>query len=245
MLNSRLNKLSRKIRTVRRSAVQDGHTLRMKILGDSNIGLFCVATEKFCLVPRTATEKQVFEIEKTLNVPVHKAAIGYTNFLGAFAAANKNGMVVSGIVEDDERKYLEKLLSINVCVLDSRFNTIGNLVATNDKGAVISSLFTEKQKKIISDFLGVEAYKVTVDKTPLAGSGCLTNNSGALLHRDVSDVEKETIESVLKVKSMPGSLGFGSPWVGAIAICNSSGLVTSQQTTIHEIVRADEALGFV
>ncbi|MBI2085665.1 MAG: translation initiation factor IF-6 [Candidatus Aenigmarchaeota archaeon] len=230
---------------VRRRAVQDGHTLRMKILGDSNIGLFCVATEKFCLVPKTVTEKQVSEIEKTLNVPVHTASIGYTNFIGAFAVANKNGIVVSNTIEDDEKKHLEKLLGINVCALDSRFNTVGNLIATNDKGAVISSLFTEKQKKIISDALGVEAYKVTIDETPLAGSGCLTNNNGALLHRDINDKEKETIERVLKVRAMTGSLGFGSPWVGAIAVCNSYGLVTSQLTTIHEIVRADDALGFV
>lgn len=225
--------------------MKDGHTLRMKILGDANIGLFCVATENFCLVPRTVTERQVSEIENVLGVSVHKVSVGYTNFVGAFAVANKNGILVSNIIEDDEKKVIEKNLGVNVCVLDSRFNTLGNLIAANDKGAVVSALFTEKQRKAISECLGVEVQTSRIAKTPLIGSGCLTNNNGALLHRDVNDEEREKIESALKVKSLPGTLGFGSPWVGAVGVCNSRGMVTGQQTTIHEIVRADEALRFV
>ncbi|MBI4167726.1 MAG: translation initiation factor IF-6 [Candidatus Aenigmarchaeota archaeon] len=225
--------------------MQDGHTLRMKILGDSNIGLFCVATENFCLAPRTVTDKQLLDMEKVLNTPVHKISMGYTHFLGAFAVANKNGIVVSNVIEDDEKKILEKSLGINVCVLDSRFNTLGNLISTNDKGAIISPLFGEKQKKTIEDCLGVESIKTEIAGTPLIGSGCLANNNGAFLHRDVKDDEKEIIESALKVKSMSGTLGFGSPWVGAVGVCNSKGMVIDKNTTVHEIVRADEALGFV
>ncbi|MBI3412927.1 MAG: translation initiation factor IF-6 [Candidatus Aenigmarchaeota archaeon] len=225
--------------------MQDGQTLRINILGDGNIGLFCVSTEKFCLVPRTVTGKQAGEIEKTLGVPVYKVSIGYTNFIGAFAAANKNGIIVSNMVEDDEKACLEKELGLNVCVLESRFNTTGNLVAANDKGAVISTLFNEKQKNAIEECLGVEALKTRIANTPLVGSGCLANNSGALLHRDVEENEKVIIEKALKVKSMTGTLGLGSPWVGATAVCTGNGMVTGQKTTVHEIVRADEALGFV
>ena len=225
--------------------MRDGHTLRMNIAGDGNIGLFCVATENLCLVPRTVTEKQVSGMENVLGVSVHRTSVGYTNFVGAFVVANKNGVVVSNIIEDDEKIIMEKNLGINVCVLDSRFNTLGNLIAANDNGAVISPLFSEKQKKIIESCLGVEAIKVTIAKTPLVGSGCLVSNNGALLHRDANDNEKETIENAIKVKSMPGTLGFGSPWVGAVSVCNSKGIVTGQKTTVHEFVRADEALGFV
>ncbi len=224
--------------------MQDGHTLRMKILGDSNIGLFCVATEKFCLAPRTVADKQLSDMEKVLGVPVRRISIGYTHFLGAFSAANKNGVVVSNVIEDDEKKTLERSLGVSVCVLDSRFNTLGNLISTNDKGAIISPLFGEKQKKMIEDCLGVETVKATMAGTPLIGSGCLSNNNGAFLHRDVKDNEKEIIEGVLKVKATAGTLGFGSPWVGAVAICNSRGMVTDKNTTVHEIVRAAGTLGF-
>lgn len=216
----------------------------MKILGDTSIGLFCVATEGFCLVPRTVTERQVSEIENVLEVPAHKVSIGYTNFVGAFVAANRNGVVTSNTIEDDEKKNMEKNLGVNVCVLDSRFNALGNLIAANDKGAVVSALFTERQRKAISECLGVEVQTSRVAKTPLVGSGCLANNNGALLHREVTETEKERFESALKVKSMTGTLGFGSPWVGAVATCNSKGLVAGQQTTIHETIRAEEALGF-
>ena len=225
--------------------MKDGLTLRMNILGDSSIGLFCVSTENFCLVPRTVTDKQVSQIETALNVSVHKTSIGYTNFIGAFAAANKNGIVVSNIIEDDERISLEKTLGISVCALDSRFNTLGNLIAANDKGAAISSLFGDKQKKSIEDCLGLEAVKTTVARTSLVGSGCLANNKGALLHRDIEENEKTIIEQALKVKSMTGTLGLGSPWVGATAVCTSKGIVAGQKTTVHEIVRADQALGFI
>ncbi|MBI4177636.1 MAG: translation initiation factor IF-6 [Candidatus Aenigmarchaeota archaeon] len=225
--------------------MQDGHFLRIRILGDSNVGLFCAATETFCLAPRTVTDKQALSMEKTLGVPVYKASIAGANFIGAFAAANKNGVVVSSAIEDGEKKLLEKDLGVNVCVLDSRFNAFGNLVASNDSGAIISPLFTESQKKSISECLGVEACKTTIAKTPLPGSGCLASNKGALLHRDVTDGERGVIESVLKVKSLAGTLNFGSPWVGAVGVCNRNGFVTGHQTTVHEIVRADEALGFV
>lgn len=225
--------------------MQDSHFLRMKILGDSNIGLFCVATEEFCLVPQTVTDKQAAEMGKTLGVPVHKISIASANFIGAFAAANKNGVVVSGIIEDSEKKLLEKNLGVNVCVLESRYNTFGNLIAANDNGAITSTLFTGKQEKLVSECLGVETCRTTIAKVPLPGSGCMASNKGAFLHRDVGDEEKSMIESVLKVKSLAGTLNFGSPWVGSAGVCNSNGFVAGHRTTIHEIVRADEALGFV
>ncbi|MFH0890083.1 MAG: translation initiation factor IF-6 [Candidatus Aenigmatarchaeota archaeon] len=225
--------------------MKDGHTLRLKIRGDGNIGLFCVATEKFCLVPNIVTEKQHADIASVLGVDVHRASVGYTNFVGIFIAGNSNGIVVSGLIEDEEKRFLEKELGINVCALNSRYNALGNLIVANDNGAAISPIFTIKQKNAIRECLGVEAISVSASATPLTGSACLANKRGVLLHPGIRENEKSLIESVLKVKSMPGTLGLGSPWVGAVGICNSSGMVTGTETTIHEIVRADEALGFV
>lgn len=223
----------------------DNRTLRIGITGDNNIGLFCIATDKFCLVPRIVTEKQLSDIENVLGVGVHKASVGYTSFIGIFLAGNSNGIIASSMIEDDERKKLESELGVNVSVLESRFNTAGNLIAANDKGAVISPLFNAKQKKSIEECLGVEALAAPIAGSLVAGSACLVNNKGALLHRDANEKEVAAVESALKIKIATGTLGIGSPWVGAVGVCNSNGMVVGRSTTIHEIVRADEALGFV
>ncbi len=223
----------------------DNHTLRIGIAGDSNIGLFCAATDKFCLVPRTVTEKQSSDIEKVLGVGVHVISVGCTSFIGIFLAGNSNGMIASSLIEDEERKKLGNELGINVFVLESRFNTIGNLVAANDKGAVISPLFNAKQRESIEECLGVEVLATPIAGSLVTGSACLVNNNGALLHRDASDKEAAAVESALKIRTATGTLGMGSPWVGAVGICNSNGMVVGRSTTIHEIVRADDVLGFV
>ncbi len=223
----------------------DNRTLRIGITGDSNIGLFCVATDRFCLVPRTVTEKQSSDIEKVLGVGVHMISVGYTSFIGIFLAGNSNGIVASSLIEDGERKKLESDLGVNVSVLESRFNTAGNLIAANDKGAVISPLFNAKQKKSIEECLGVEALAAPIAGSLVTGSACLVNNKGALLHRDANEKEAAAVESALKIRAAAGTLGIGSPWVGAGGVCNSNGMVVGRSTTIHEIVRADEALGFV
>ncbi len=223
----------------------DGHTLKISITGDNNIGLFCVATDRFCLVPSIVTEKQSSEMERALGVGVHKISVGYTGFLGMFLACNSNGVIASSLMEDDEKKTLETELGINVSILESRFNAAGNLIAANDKGAVISPLFNAGQKKSIEECLGVEASATPIACSLVAGSACLVNNNGALLHRDASDEEAAVVERVLKVSTKKGTLSMGSPWVGAVGVCNSNGITVGRSTTIHEIIRTDEALGFI
>ncbi len=225
--------------------MKDGHVLRLDIRGDGNIGLFCVATEKFCLVPNTVTEKQRGELGEVLGVPTHGVSVGSTNFTGIFVAGNSNGVVVSGVIEPDEKTFLEKTLGVSVCVMESRHNALGNLVVSNDNGAAISPIFTSAQKKSIEQCLDVETVSVSAAATPLTGSACLANKNGVLVHPGVSDRERSLIEGVLKVRSMQGTLGLGSPWVGAVGICNSNGIAFGSKTTVHEIVRADEALGFL
>jgi len=225
--------------------MRDGHTLRMNITGDGNIGILCVATDDFCLVPNNITESQSKEIEKILKVNIHKATVGTMSFLGILLAANNNGIVASGVMEEEEKLKLENDTGMNVCVLDSLYNAPGNLIAANDNGAVVSPLYSKKQREIIEKCLGVPVTPIRVSGAAIPGSGCLTSNKGTLLHRDVNEKEKTTIESVLKTRSMPGTLCLGSPWVGAMGVCNSNGMVIGKETTIHEIVRADEALGFV
>ena len=225
--------------------MKDDHTLRMNIIGDGNIGIFCVATDNFCLVPNGTTESQCTAINKVLKVDVYRTSVGYTNFLGIFMVASSNGIVASDVMEEDEKIKLENETGMKVCILDSLYNAPGNLITANDNGAMVSPLYSKKQRDVIENCLSVPIKTIRVAGAAVPGSGCLTSNKGTLLHRDIKDKEKETIESILKTKSMPGTLGMGSPWVGAAGICNSNGMFTGKKTTIHEIVRADEALGFV
>ena len=219
--------------------------LLMTIGGDPNIGIFCLATDKFCLLPNTVEKNDFKKIESDLKVECFKAKLVGSDLLGIFSVANSNGILFCNLVSEKEIKFMKEKLKkfdINFGKIKLRYTAIGNLILCNDKGAIISELIGKRERKRIEDILGVETSYGRIANLKIVGACGIATNKGCLLHRDAKEEEIKLVEDVLKVNSDIGTVNFGSPFVGSAIIANSFGVIIGERSSPPEIARIMEAL---
>jgi translation initiation factor 6 len=219
------------------------HIAQVSVNNNPNVGLFGLATEKFCILDRYAQPAFSKTVESVLGVPVVGATIGGTGLCGLFCAGNSNGVIVSSAAMEHEKDALKKA-GLNFMLMDSLHNAIGNLVAANDNGCIVSPLLAGREK-MISKFLSVKTVSSKMAGSDLVGSAVSVSNSGCLLHKNATEADFRLAESILKVKPFIGSVNFGSPWVKAGIIANSRGLLIGDRSSGPEVALIDEAFGFV
>ena len=205
--------------------------------GDQNVGLYGFATNDYCLLG--IEPKKLKKIEATLGTKIKITSVAGTELMGIFAAGNKNGIILTKIIEDYELKNLKKLFDINIEVIKSKHTTNGNLILCNDNGCLISKHLKTYKKKI-QDVLGVEVDIGTVADLEVVGSAAVATNIGCLCHRAATEEEINKIESLLKVRADIGTVNYGSPFIKAGLIVNSKGMIVSETSTGPELGRVDE-----
>lgn len=219
--------------------------IQTNFYGDHNLGLYAKCTDNICILGNFVSKKIEEKISEILDVKIIKTHMSGTDFVGIFSAVNSNGVLLPNIAKKIELEKLKTFLKshdINIAVINSKFNCLGNLILCNDNGAVISKTFTAKEKKKISDVLDVESEYVTVANMNIVGSIAVATNKGCLVHRDAKEDEIKKIEEVLKVNADIGTANFGSPFVGSSLFANSNGAVVGESTTGPEIERIYETL---
>ncbi|MCD6215664.1 MAG: translation initiation factor IF-6 [Candidatus Aenigmarchaeota archaeon] len=207
--------------------------------GDVNLGIYCLATDKICLSPIFVKEKKL----KVLQVPVVKASIANTPFLGMFVAANSKKAIIPDIATEEEKKNIEKSFD-DVLVLNTKYNTFGNLILVNDKGCLISSLL-KNQKDKIESFLNLKTEIVKTNILKIVGSASVCTNDGCLVHPDATEEQIKQIEDILGVKADIGTVNFGSAFVRSGIIVNKNGAVVGSRTSGPELARITEVFGFL
>ena len=161
------------------------------ILGNSSIGIFGMATDKYAIVPYNI-KKNVFEVaEKTLEVPIIRANIANSNLAGLFLVGNSNHLVLPSVVTDDEFEHLRNSLdaSIEINFIESKITALGNAVVASDKLALVHPEFSSEDRKDLRDLLDVEIVSQPIMNSPLVGSLIFRNELGLLTHPLISDEE--------------------------------------------------------
>jgi len=142
-----------------------------------------------------------------------------------------------------ENEKLKKLFpELDILVLNMKQTALGNLILCNDKGALISNKLKTDAKKI-SECLGCEVETGKIAGMEIVGSVGAASNNGCLCHPNSSEEEIKLLERLLKVKVDIGSVSYGSPFVKAGLIVNSSGVLTSENSTGPELQRIGEVFG--
>lgn len=211
--------------------------LKTSFNGDQNVGLYGFATDGYCLLG--IEPKNLKKIEEALKVKATVTSIAGTELIGIFATGNKNGIVLTTIIEDFELKNIKKMFDINVEVIKAKHTAHGNMILCNDKGCLISEHLKAYKKKI-EDVLGVEADIGTVAGLEVVGSAAVATNIGCLCHRAASEEELKKIEELLKVRTDVGTTNYGSPFIKSGLIINSNGMIVSETSTGPELGRVDE-----
>lgn len=218
--------------------------LQTQFLGRETLGVYARATDKLCLVPHNLPDDLFEEAKEALEVPLQRVTIGGASIVGALAAANSRGVLVSDIARQHEIEQL-KDLDLEVGVLEGHVNAAGNAVLCNDNGAVVDPRCPEPLLEVVEDTLDVEVEYGTVGGVRTPAAAALTTNQGVLVHPKASEAEIATLEDILAVPSMPGTINHGSPYVGSGVAANSHGALIGTATTGPELNRLEDALGYL
>ncbi|MBI4095900.1 MAG: translation initiation factor IF-6 [DPANN group archaeon] len=225
------------------------HILITELEGNSNIGLFGIATDKFCLVGRTVSEIKIKEIEKVLRVPVFQIGLYGTELVGLFCAANSSTVLLPDIVSEHELKTLRANLAkinVSVSVIKTEHTALGNTILLNNKSGIISEAYDKKAvAEIKKAFPNVEFVQMDLSGLPTPRTVGIVTDCGGIFSPNLSDSEIKKIEHVFGFEIGLGTVNLGNPFVSTGIIANSNGFVIGRASSGYEISRVDESLGFI
>ena len=226
------------------------HIERLDFENSPYLGVYGFANDRVALIREGLGEKKLEILREVLKVPLIETSIMKSRIVGIFVGGNSNALIVPWYIWDAELDFINAQLreygiEVEVVPFKSRLTAFGNLILANDKGALVSKDFTREEAKEIEDILGVPVERgVIADYTAVGSVGVVTNRGG-LVHPEATDEELEWLSDLFKVDVYVGTANMGVPFVGSCMIANSYGVVVGHLTTGPEIVKIEEALGFL
>lgn len=218
---------------------------RTNFEGDSNVGAYGIATDRFVFVSPNISEKSLGDVERVFNRPLIQSTIATLDAVGLMSAATSNGILVPYTTTDEELKSLKQASEVNVDWIDDKMTALGNIIAANDRGAVCHPDFSAKSIQKISDVLGVEVVPSTIAKLPIVGANSVITNQGAVVHPLATDDEIDQLSQLLKVHIEVGTVNRGSPYTSLGVLANVDGMIAGSDTTGVELAHISQVLGFV
>ncbi len=221
--------------------------LKLAINGNSFIGAFCIATEKYALAADVVSSKAKTSLEKELKVKLSNTNICSSYLTGMYIAANSNGMLVPELAYRDEIEAIRAALGseVQIEVMKTDLNALRNNILVNDKLAVINPEYSSKEVKTIQDILGVEVVKTQIGGFKTVGANNILTNKGIVFNNRIDDEEKDNLESMLNMSGDQSTANMGAVSIGLCTIANSHGLAVGYDTTGFEASRIEESLNLV
>lgn len=207
--------------------------------GNPYIGVYAFSNEKLLVVPSNITPKQRKDMEYVLRSNVVVTTIGDSVVLGSLMCGNSNGLVLTNFVKEDE---LNKFHDLNIYVIESKLNAVGNTILANDYGCLVHPGYDDKSIRAIEECLGVKAKKGVIGGIKTVGSVAVATNKGVLCHPNAKEKEIELTQDVLGVPAAIGTANYGVGHVGACILANSRGALVGSRTTPIEMGRIEDAL---
>ncbi|KAL0480136.1 translation initiation factor EIF6 [Acrasis kona] len=212
---------------------------RTQFQNSSEIGVFSVLTNKYCLVAHgtAANFYSVFDAELSDHIPVVYASIAGCRIVGSLCAGNKNGLLLPSTTTDQELLHIRNSLPDEVIVqrVEERLSALGNCIAANDHVALIHKDFDKNTEEIIQDVLGVEVFRTTIANNPLVGSYCVLSNQGGMVHAKTPVREQDKLSNMLQVPIVAGTVNRGSEVIGGGMVVNDWSAFCGLNTTATEI----------
>ncbi len=222
--------------------------LKLDFHGDPNVGMHGLATDRFCLVGRCATEAQINEIESVLGVPVIQAGLYGTDFVGLFAIATSEKVLISDVIYDSELKSLaEKLkkIGVDVDVISTEHTALGNNILINGRSGIISKVFDKKAVEHIKKaFPNVKFEQYDISGLSIPGSLGVVTQTGGIFSPNISEANIKKIENLFGFEIGLGTVNLGNPFVSSGIIANSNGVIVGSSSSGYELSRIFESLGF-
>jgi translation initiation factor 6 len=217
---------------------------KVNVFGNPNVGVYVFANDYFAFIPPGLTPSERDLIAEILDVEVIEVTIAQTRLIGVLMNGNNNGLILArNILPDELERIRQATRDMNVIVLDSKNNAVGNLVVANSRYALAYPFLNDREIKQISDALGVEVERGSIANVPTVGSALVVTDKGGIIHPEASDEEIETLSRKFKVPITPGTVNFGVAFIRTGLVANNKGAIVGEETTGPELARIQMALG--
>ncbi|SDX76948.1 translation initiation factor IF-6 [Halobellus clavatus] len=219
--------------------------LRASFAGSPYVGVFARATDHVLIVRSDADDDVVDAMAEELAVPAVATTVGGSGTVGALAAGNENGILLTSQATEREKEAIESAADLPVAELPGTINAAGNVVLANDYGAYVHPDLSEDAVAAVESTLDVPAEYGQLADVQTVGTAAVVTNEGALCHPKSREPELEALEDHLDVRADIGTVNYGAPLVGSGLVGNSSGYVAGEDTTGPELSRIEDALGYL
>lgn len=212
---------------------------RAQFESSSDVGVFALLTNTYCLTPMGTSENfhSIFEAELTKHMPVIHCSVGGTRIVGRTCVGNRHGLLVPHTCTDTELNHIRNCLPESVAVqkVEERMSALGNCIACNDYVAICHPDMDRETEEVIQDILQVDVFRTTIASNLLVGSYCHLTNQGGLVHPKMTVTEMEELSQLLQLPLTAGTVNRGSDVIGAGIVANDWTAFCGFETTATEI----------
>jgi len=206
-----------------------------------NIGIYINVNDKFVVIPNGFAKTKAENLARYLQTEYLMTPVANTRLLGILMVLNNHGILLPKTSSPDEIANLRKCTDLNVKILDTKYNALGNLICVNDKGGVISPIIEKEFIKEIEDVLDIEVIQKKVAGFHQVGAVMEANNLGGIIHPEADEEDIKNFSNVLGVNIEPATINGGIPFVSSGMLANSNAVVVGNLTNGPEIMMLTRA----
>jgi translation initiation factor 6 len=163
-----------------------------------------------------------------------RAAFAGSAYVGVFARATDDCLLVRPDVDDDLRESIAEELGVDaVATTVGGSGTVGALATGNENGLLVSDRVSDRERERIA-----EAVDLPITELPgrinAAGNVVLANDTGAYVHPDLPREAVQAVENGLDVPVERGTLA-GVRTIGTAAVATNRGVLCHPKSTDEEL----------
>ena len=215
--------------------------IKYDVYSGPNIGIFTSVNDKFVFIPNGFAKTKAENLARYLQTEYIMTPVANTRLLGILMVLNNHGILLPKTSSPDEIANLRKHTDLNVKMLDTKHNALGNLICVNDKGGVISPIVEKEYIKEIEDVLDIEVIQKRVAGFHQVGAVMKANNLGGIIHPEADEEDIKNFSNVLGVNIEPATINGGIPFVSSGMLANSNAVVVGNLTNGPEIMMLTRA----
>ena len=206
-----------------------------------NIGIYSKTNDSFVFIPNGFAATKAKNLAEFLKTEYIFTSVANTRLLGPLMVVNNNGIILPRTALEEELSFLKKSTGLNIDILDTKHNALGNLICANDKGGIMSPMIPTEFVKKVEDILGIEIIQRKVAKYHQAGAMVVATSRGGIVHPDTEEKDIKIMAEVLGVKLEAATINGGVPYVASGILANNKSLVVGTLTNGPELVMLTRA----
>ena len=215
--------------------------IKYDVYSGPNIGVFTSVNDKFVFVPNGFAKTKAENLAHYLQTECIMTPVANTRLLGILMVLNNHGILLPRTSSPEEIANLQKSTGLNVKILDTKHNALGNLICVNDKGGIVSPLMEKEFIKEIEDVLDIEVMQKRVAGFDQVGAVMESNNLGGVVHPEADEEDIKNFSNVLGVNIEHATINGGIPFVSSGILANSNAVVVGNLTNGPEIMMLTRA----